>query len=303
MIKEFYDYLNENEIIKLIKIILQDSKITIFEFLNSIHRENIITKHLNSNIDNDNFRKGFNNNKLNKINIFEQDKLSIDPIFKSVIELHKTIPKKAQEIIEGKNDINNKESDKIFFSEYYEKEEEKRRKIIKNENGFFNYLPIPCKDHILVEINDHCIYYHNENEYKYHPLVYKTLFCSKNCLNKSTCENAHSVDEFRKIYEMNQKKDFTKFVRKIEKYLSKKNVLRNYLDYVEIPIRFSLDTFKVHPCKFKASCNIDPHLCYFYHSEYERRRCPKLFSIENEQCENCFINYNDSNNKECREVI
>lgn len=281
-LKEYHDFMDENDIIKHLKIIIQNGCITIFEFLNEFYRENILKKHEKfSNVDD-------KRNYSTKINIFEQDKDSLDPNTKFIIENYKTIPKKDSEPI-------------MFPSEYYETEEEKRRKIYKDENGFFNYIPIKCNEHIMIESNEYCKYSHNENEINYHSLIYKTQFCSKNCFEKETCKNAHDAKEFRKIYEFNKKDGFVKFILKIEKFLIKKNLLKDYLDYVEVPVNFSLDTFKVHQCKFK-SCNIDPHLCYFYHNEYERRRYPKLFNLVNKECENRFVNANDLKTRECLEV-
>ncbi len=280
-IKENFEFLDENDIIKHLKIIIQNGSITIFEFLNEFHRENIIIRHeKNSNVNN-------KNNYSAKINIFEQVKDSLDPNIKFMIESHKTIPRENSEPL-------------VFPSEYYEREEEKRRKICKDENGFFNYIPLKCNEHILVDSNNHCKYSHNDNEIKYHSLVYKTQFCSKNCQAKETCKNAHDAKEFRKIYELQQKEGFTKFILRMEKYLKKKNLLKDYLEYVELPMSFSLETYKVHQCKFK-SCNMDPHLCYFYHNEYERRRYPNLFNLVNRECENCFIT-TDLKIKECPEV-
>lgn len=281
-IREFYEYMDENDIIKHLKIIIQNGSITIFEFLNEFHRENTITRH--EKFSNSENKKNFSS----KINIFEQDKDSLDPNTKFMIESYKTILQQNSEPL-------------IFPSEFYEREEEKRRKVYKDENGFFNYIPIQCKEHILVDSNDHCKYSHNDNEIKYHPLVYKTQFCSKNCQFRETCKNAHDAKEFRKIYELHQKEGFIKFILKIEKYLKKKNLSKDYLEYVEVPMSFSLDTFKVHRCKFK-NCNTDPHLCYFYHNEYERRRYPKLFNLVNRECEDCFINANDTKIRECPEV-
>lgn len=280
-IKDFYEFMDENDIIKHLKIMIQNGSITIFEFLNEFHRENIIIRHEKySNVEN---KKSYSV----KINILEQDKDSLDPNIKFMIESYKTIPQQNSEPL-------------IFPSEFYEREEEKRRKIFKDENGFFNYIPIKCNEHILADTNDFCKYSHNDNEIKYHSLVYKTQFCSRNCQAKETCKNAHDAKEFRKIYELHQKDGFTKFILKIEKYLRKKNLLKDYLEYVELPMSFSLETFKVHKCKFK-NCNIDSHLCYFYHNEYERRRHPRLFPLINKECENCFIT-NDLKIKECVEV-
>jgi len=282
-IKDFYEFIDENGIIKQLKIIIQNGSITIFEFLNEFHRENIIIKHEKfSNLEN---KRDFST----KINIFEQDKDSLDSNTKFIIENYKTIAQKNSEPL-------------IFPSEFYEREEEKRRKIYKDENGFFNYIPIKCTEHILIDSNDHCKNSHNENEINYHSLIYKTQFCSKNCSEKEICKNAHDAKEFRKIYELNKKEGFNIFILKVEKFLKKKNLLKDYLEYVEIPVSFSLDTFKVHQCKNKNYCNIDPHSCYFYHNEYERRRYPKLLNLSNKECDNRFVNATDLKIRDCPEV-
>ena len=85
----------------------------------------------------------------------------------------------------------------------------------------------------------------------------------------------------------------------MKKFLEKRGLLKDYLTYVESPTSFSLETFKVLPCKFKKMCSIDPHLCYFYHNDYERRRHPYLFFLKDSPCENTFANIDNSNSKEC----
>jgi len=283
-IKSFYEYLDSDDIIKFLKIIIQNGKTTIFEFMDDLHRENIITRHVK--FSNAHSQRNYSK----KINIYEQDKDTLDSNIKFMIDNFKTLPQQNTEPL-------------IYPSEFYEKDEEKRRKLLKDENGFFNYIPTLCSNLARMDCNEFCIYSHTENERKYHSLVYKTQFCSKSCQTKETCENAHDAKEFRKIYEFNQKEGYTKFINKIEKFLKKINILKNYLDYVEYPSSFSLDTFKVHPCKFK-NCNIERHLCYFYHNLYERRRHPFLFNLENNQCENYFLNNENDvlRQRECPEV-
>ena len=284
--KEIFNYLNKNEIINFIKYFENNLKITIFEFLNLLYRENINKKHLNST--NDTTKRNF----LKNMNIFEMEKNLVDSSHEHMINFYKTKPETNS----------NQEN---FLNENYKTEEEKRRIIKKDQDGFYNYLPVECKEHFL-KINspdDSCIYAHNENEINYHSLFYKTSFCaSKNCVKEELCENAHGANDFRKIYEsLERKEGFVKYTRKAEKFLKEKNILKNYLDYLEKPVSFSLDDFKVHPCNVKM-CNTDSHLCYFYHNDYEKRRHPVLFNLENIKCEYKFLNSNQPSPIDCVNV-
>lgn len=291
-IKEIYEYLDDNNfIIDILKETINNTKITIFEFMNTLHRENIIKRH--TKFSNENFK----HNSKKKLYIFEQDKDLLTENDKFFIEKYKTV---CFDNYHNK-DVQNLEKYDIDL-EFYKENDEKRRIIVKNIDGFFNYIPEACTIHdISANDNEGCIYAHSQNEIKYHSLYFKTKFCSVKCNLGIECENAHEANELRKIYEYSNKKDMPKFILKMEKFLKKNGILKDYLEYIPKLDKFSLDTYKVHKCRFQK-CNIDPHVCYYYHNEYERRRHPRLFQLENERCEYKFINMNDMNNPVCKNV-
>jgi hypothetical protein len=221
-----------------------------------------------------------------KANIFEQVRNTLEKDHKFLIENYKIFKKN--------------EDDECVNPEYYFNTEEKRRKVLKDENGYYNYIPIKGQDSsVLNETKESSIYSITENEYKFHPLIFKTEFCDSKDCDEAPCHKAHGLKDFRKIFELSKGKEFSKFVIKMEKFLKKVNVLNDYLNFLEIPTNFSLDDFKVLPCR-DILCRKDPHLCYFYHNNYEKRRSPNIFTLENVACEHKFIKKSNMNeNKVC----
>lgn len=291
-IREIYEFLSNEDVVKILKIIIRNKDpITIFEFLNDLHRDNLIQKHKQFKDDLESSRKFYG-----QINIFEQELENLDEAHDFMIREYKTKP--------SKNYGNSRDND-LINPDLFDNDEEKRRVIQKDENGFFNYIPLKCEENNCNK--SICIYSHTENEINFHSLFYKTKFCYlKKCQN-DLCPNSHSIKDFRKIYEKenHKTKEFMKFILKMKKFLEKENKLKNFLDFETRPSSFNIETFKVFKCPAQPYCNIDPHLCYFYHNEYERRRHPILFNFSTEMCENKFLNHprESSNFKECQNVI
>ena len=172
----------------------------------------------------------------------------------------------------------------------YKNLSEKRRKIKKNMDAYLNYLPILCKDHIcensdnVILSNDNCIYAHNDNEIFFHVLNYKTELCSKKNCENNLCPNSHNLgNDFRIIYDY-KKKDIINLILKVEKNHLLKDKLKSFISYYKNPENFSLDTFKILPCRLGLLCGKDRHLCYNYHEKNEKRRPPCLFNVKNVIC-------------------
>ena len=164
-----------------------------------------------------------------------------------------------------------------FFSD----NSDKRRKLLKDEFGHFNYLPILNSTN--ENGNEDSIYSKNENELFYHYLYYKTLMCKHCNLSDKNQENdlcpyAHDIlKDFRIIYD-NKSEEIGAFMSKLLK--SKLFNFENYLNYIPMSLssEFNLDTFKVHMCQLDNNCPNDYHLCPYYHSsnEYDGPRRPHL---------------------------
>lgn len=167
---------------------------------------------------------------------------------------------------------------------------EKRRKIKKDINSHLNYVPILCSEHKTESLdkelsaNDDCPYAHNNNEILFHLLNYRTELCSLQNCTEVFCPYAHNLGkEFRIIYDY-KKPEIISLMIKIENCNMIKNYIVHYSSIYKIPDEFSLETFKVLPCMLGNMCGKDPHLCYNYHDNKEKRRPPKLFKITGNIC-------------------
>jgi hypothetical protein len=241
---------------------------TIYELLNEIARTNIIYKH----------KRGKINSKFtNKVSIFET-------ISREILENHELMIKSYKTNKLNDNDKNDEDE----FKQKYKDGHDRRRIIMKNIDGMYNYIPIQCEDHpysseIDPSIED-CIFAHNEYEINFHSVVYHTKICLKKNCHENTCPNSHGLnEEFRKIYD-HLCKEIIDLSLKIEESELFKNFLIHYDKIIPIPVKFSLDTFKVLPCRLLGMCDKDKHLCFNYHEEEEKRRPPNVFEISNEIC-------------------
>ena len=261
--------LDENKVIEILKVQTHGQGITIFELLNEFSKENIISKNKNETrlvMSNQNFTE--------KVSILEKHERDISAQDVFMIKSFKT-----KEILDKENSLD--------IIENYSNSSDRRRKVMKNIDGYFNYIPILCNIHkntnVIDGMNDTCNLAHNDYEINFHPLNYKTSMCNnKNC-NKY-CPNCHELHkDFRKIYDYS-KKEIVELAINFEANPLIKSFLRSYTSILEYPTEFSLETFKVLPCRLSGQCGIDSHLCFGYHDIKERRRPPRLFQLLNEVC-------------------
>ncbi len=256
-IKRVFTDLEDYEILKIIKLIYLNDSRTIFEIMNMIKREYIIINTLKE-VKNKNDRQYQGLTEINEMN-YEED---IQQLHEDIILSYKV-----------KNNFEN-ESEWNYQNEY-----DKRRELIKDIQGFYNYLPILGDNN---NINSD-IYARNNNEILYHSLMYKTIICRNKKCSNNLCPYAHNLgDDLRLIYDY-QKEDICILMLKLMK--CKTLHIENYLEHFEIPTQFSLDDFKILKCKLGRDCMKDTHLCYCYHNKDEIRRPPKLFRYINKRCE------------------
>ena len=305
----FDESLKEEKIIDILKSIKSNPNLTIFEAMNSIYRQVQIIKALS--LDNSKRQYGPNSDKIE----FEFEKFLNKEDLKEVMKKYK-IYKNEEEIPEKERDdeeihinfdsnkenknyeVYNKERksnmDKSWF---YVDDFDKRRKLAKDEEGCFNYLPLMNPQGNKNNKDEEDIYAKNENEISYHSLFYKTLMCKEcpNTNNTSTqllCPYAHNIlKDFRIIYEYTNE-DICKFMILLQD--SNLFTFQNYLNYIPMSLspKFNIDSFKVHKCQLdEGNCPNDYHLCPYYHKGAkvdDQRRPPLLFGYSGSQGEKCF---------------
>lgn len=264
--RKVFVYLDENAVIEIFKFKSEEG-VTIFELMNELHKENAVKR--NKQERTDKVLKF-----MEKFSVMEsKDERFVSNTHEYFIKQYKT-----QEITDKEN--------KLQQAECYLDRSDRRRKVLKDVNGLYNYLPELCPDHKdnIVSEQDQCPLAHSEVEVNYHPLVYKTAFCKKRCKD-TFCFKAHNLeDDFRRIYDY-KRRDTIELTIKLEESDLFKQTLINYMSYFGVPDSFSLDTYKVTPCKLNSFCGMDSHTCLNYHDLKERRRPPKLFHLVNEICE------------------
>ena len=301
----FYSLVTQEEILKIIKTLIKLPSLTIFEAMNLIYRLVKIYSSLS-------YYKANHEKKDVKLMSLDGDILENKypedytcGSLNEVIETYK-INKK-----DDKNDILENTSN------LYEDEKDRRRKLTKNIDDIYNYLPILSDDPLFINEEDKKIFENldifakNENEINYHPLFFKTMMCHS-CENKNDddllnidCPYCHNIqNDFRIIYDYKDKS-----ICLLMKELNDSDLFNfeNYLNYIPKKLNFKkidLKSFKVHKCQLDKSCPNDYHLCPFYHeSEKQRdlkRRPPFLFRYSSEICKNCFDeNKNKYNAKNC----
>ena len=287
-IEKTYSELTENEIGNILLEISEKTSQTIFESMNDISSYSLIKKtenHYKKKLHLKPFLDNF------ELNIFEEINLKyLNQTHKEILLYYKVYS------IEEKQKLNilNNLPDSFF----YEKEEERRRKLLKNEDGIYNYIPIKCiKQHRDEKEKEKCYYSHTYNEIYFHSLIYKTKKCTKkDCPNNSNielCFNSHNFDnDFRLIYnyiDKNLIELMCIFEKKFKKKIKPYDECYNFDNISESD--FNLDTFKVLECNNEFDqCEKDYHLCYFYHDKSEKRRPPKLFRYCGDICEKVLMN-------------
>ena len=282
--------INEEDATNIVKTLIQMPFLTIFEAMNLIYRHAIIYYSLNYYISKDDKTICLDGD------IFENKYPNEFPSDQSnkIIETYKI----------KKNDENN---DIIENKEYlYEDENiDKRRRITKNKDDIYNYLPILESDKIYIneefknKYKELEIFAKNENEINYHPLFFKTMMChscsniEEDYLCAPLCPNSHDIQtDFKILYDYKDKN-----ICELMNDLNNSNLFHfeSYLKYIPKNINFdqiNLHSFKVHKCILDKSCPNDYHLCPFYHHSLKdkdsQRRPPLLFRYCSEICEYCF---------------
>lgn len=258
----FKDEINERESSLIIKKIIKIPSLTIFEAFNSIYREVQIIKTIS---------------KIDEIK--EQDMEIYTNKYEDIYE-----PKEFNDIIEHyklKSDSNNY----IDNSWKPNSPQDERRQIkIDRKFNIYNYIPIKC----VVGKNRKEIYCKNDNEYKYHPLYYKTIMCHYCNINKDKnniyfCPFSHDIQkDFRIIYDY-KNENICKFLNYL--YNNELISFQNYLNYIPIdPLVFNPNEFKIFECPNMCE-EADKRLCPFYHSISEKRRPNCLFRYDlNDKC-------------------
>ena len=264
--------LTEEEICQIIKKVLIISTITIFEAMNLIWREVQIIETLKSINQSQNRQYGPNYDILDE----EKGKNYCKKNLKEVIENYKIYSF-------GTENYDKKVPENYWL---YINGSDRRRKLIKCNSNFFNYLPILNPNGNINFYNENDIYAKNENELLYHYLYYKTIICKYCDLSdeitkeNDLCPYAHNIlEDFRIIYNYKNEK-ICAFMKKLQE----NNLFHfeNYLNYIPMNLSpdFNFDIFKVHKCLLDKNCPNDYHLCPYYHESIkgdEQRRPPKLF--------------------------
>ena len=288
----FYGQVSKDNILDIIKSLIKMPSLTIFEAMNLIYRQVKIYNAL-----------GYYKSKSDKSmsldgDIFENKYPEEFPTLSlnKVIETYKV----------NKNDKNNDSLENDYYL-YEDENIDMRRKISKNKDGIYNYLPIILDKNLKINDDDSKrfkdleIFAKNENEVNYHPLFYKTIICNScikdennDYLIKPLCPYSHDIqNEFRIIYDYKDKS-----ICELMKALSTSDLFsfENYLKYIPFEMNIKkkdlLQAFKVHKCQLDGNCPNDYHLCPFYHDSQKekdrKRRPPFLFRYSSEICEYCF---------------
>ena len=269
LIQKAFSELSENESADIFNIILDNRSQTIFEITNLLSAENKIKKTTH------NFSTYNRNQYINECEIAEViDSTYINEDHMKFLQYYKVYKAKEEH------------DPSLTLPEdfYYHDIEERRRPLKKTENGYYNYIPVKCKlKHDADVLNkEKCCYAHNDNEIKYHSLMYHTKLCRGKC--STNCPDAHDLEkDFRMIYDYTNDdiitlmQYFNKNLKKVDDY--------NKLYEMRSPItKFELATFKVIKCKAGSKCRKDRHLCYYYHDVIEKRRNPLIFKYSNIIC-------------------
>ena len=279
----FFGELKEEEIIDILKNMNLNPSLTIFEAMNFIYRESQIIKTLNY-------------YKSNKNRVYGPEKDIFEEKYISYLNKDN-----LKNIIENYKIYEDNQDNELDNSWLYIDSDDRRRKLIKDENNYYNYLPLLNPDDNDEYIDDESIYSNNENELLYHSLYYKTLLCrhcdfsEDNNINEEKiklCPYAHNIlKDFRVIYDYRDEK-IIKFMLLL---LENNNLFKfeNYINYIPMSLspEFNIDTFKVHKCQLEENCPNDYHLCPYYHKFTkgdEQRRPPLLFGYNNTTGNKCF---------------
>ena len=228
-----FDFMiTQNDITNIIKSLLLSPHLTIFEAMNLIFRNVQIIKTL----------RFINENKR----VFKKENVEIDEnkIIKSY-KVYKTKDLKPDWLYIDNSD--------------------KRRVLLKDENGYYNYIPLLNTNNIKDNL-----YAKNENEILYHFLYFKTLLCNSNNDLPNTngkevelCPYSHNIlKDFRIIYDYEDEKiyDFMLLLKDCKLFN-----FENYLKYIPINPLSKIDSIDFQKLIRNGEFN-NYHLYPFYHS-------------------------------------
>ena len=285
------EQLEEKEIIEIIKNIISNPTLTIFEALNLIEREVKIIKTLQ-------FVKSEQKRQ------YGPNKDILEPEFEPYF------PKNNLRKVIQKYKVYEKDDSETFPDEqwFFIGDFDRRRRLTKDEMGYFNYLPLLCQNPNDKNDKEYSIYAKNDNEVLYHYLFYKTLMCKYCDLSNEfgqgneLCPYAHNIlTDFRIIYDY-KNEEISKFMLLLLK--SKLFHFENYLNHIPMSLspNFNIETFKIHKCQLDDkeidkeddiddNCPNDYHLCPYYHKSIDgddQRRPPLLFGYLGNPGDLCF---------------
>ena len=271
-ISQVFPEMKEKDILIFLKTRSMGCKLTIFEIMNALTRESRIISHLTK-------VKSANRQICNRLEITET------PYSNDIIDEQIQILThfKVYSQLDGL-------SYNFPSNFYYKNETERRRKLEKDFDGLYTYIPrlyVSYPGQNLNTFGNVELYAKNINEVDYHSLQYKTVLCRKDKCDLPYCPNAHNMEQdFRLIYEY-RKEDICKLMLSLLNYTELLRI-ENYLEHFDIPLSFNLNNFKIHRCELHFmgnACHVDPHLCLCYHNQKEeKRRPPGLFRYQNEKC-------------------
>ena len=262
-IKDLYN-VEEKEILKILKVISNNSSRTVFEVMNEIRRECTIILHLpklrTNTTEYDDRRDIYETPYSKDSNQETEDILNYYKVYKEGDVTKIDLP-----------------------TDFLAHEKDSRRKLQKDSQGLYNYIPkFPPYVEMDKTSNANELYAKNLNEINYHSLMYKTFVCRKTPCTDKYCPYAHGMeDDFRLIYEYQNEKICKLMVQLVN---TPSLHIEDYLKHFEIPNTFLLSNFKIHKCQLNPTCNYDRHLCLLYHNEEEKRRPPLLFRYNNQNC-------------------
>ena len=272
------EQLKDDEILQIIKKLINIPPLTIFEAMNLIYREIQIIKTLQ--FHNSGQKRKYGPNKDIIENEFDNFINRND--LKDVIQKYKIYEKGNESLVKDESYL-------------YIDNSDKRRQLLKDEKEYFNYLPILNLNGGDNKNSNDDIYAKNENEFLYHSLYYKTLMC-KYCdlsdegnIENILCPYSHNIlKDFRIIYDYKEEG-----ICKLMKFLLESQLFQfeDYTNYIDMSFNFNIDTFKVHKCQLDSSCPNDYHLCPYYHSSVkgdEKRRPVLLFGYSGNIGDLCF---------------
>lgn len=167
--------------------------------------------------------------------------------------------------------------------------EEIRRKPQRMSSGYFNYTNIKCQRSGCS--GQDCPFAHTSEEVLYHPEQYKTTLCVYGVAQTGVCVGfgvhcpfAHSERELRKAAVFNAHNDQE---RKPE-LLSPEAQAKWTLEHCKVPCdkpSVNTNTYKTIACR-RSACKAS--MCPNYHTAFDRRRNPKVFSYLSVPCKFAF---------------